>query len=323
MDNLAIIRMLWAMRLDRFQKLALATTAATYLLIAVGALVRAAGAGLGCPDWPKCFDRWVPPIDVAGVPAHIDPALFNFTKAWTEYINRLLGVAVGFLILATMVAALVQHRRSPRVLIPTISAFVLVLFQGWLGGQVVSSGLAPLVLTAHLLFALIIVSFLLYGTVCAFFPGGSPVLVEPVRKQAARAALGALLLVLGQVAVGALVRGEVQLLAEAGMVRADWMDALSWVASLHELMAVLVAGVLLLLVRHVFILADRDPWLRGLGWTVLGLLALQVGAGLGLADLGFPRVLQVLHLWAVSLMLGALTALAMLLLRLDPRKAAD
>jgi heme a synthase len=309
------------MRLDRFQKLALTTTAATYLLIGVGGLVRAAGAGLGCPDWPKCFDRWIPPSSAAGVPAHIDPALFNFAKAWTEYINRLLGVAVGFLILATMVAALIQHRRSPRVLIPTVSAFLLVLFQGWLGGQVVTSGLRPLVLTAHLVFALLIVSLLLYATVGAFFPGGAPVLVEPRRKRAARWALGALALVLGQVALGAMVRGEVQKLGEAGLPRDEWMDALPAMASIHELSAVLVAGALVLLVRHVFEAADRDPWIRVSAWTVLGLLAVQVGAGLGLADLGFPRALQVVHLWSVTLMLGALTVLAMLLLRLDPRRA--
>ena len=35
-----------------FRRLALATTASTYLLILVGVLVRASGAGLGCPDWP-------------------------------------------------------------------------------------------------------------------------------------------------------------------------------------------------------------------------------------------------------------------------------
>jgi len=93
-------------RFDAFQKLALATTATTYLLILVGGLVRAAGAGLGCPDWPKCFGSWVPPTGADQLPPGFDPAQFNPALAWTEYLNRLLGVLVGCLIFATLVAAI-------------------------------------------------------------------------------------------------------------------------------------------------------------------------------------------------------------------------
>ena len=38
----------------RFRRIGLITLAAVYFLILVGGVVRASGAGMGCPDWPTC-----------------------------------------------------------------------------------------------------------------------------------------------------------------------------------------------------------------------------------------------------------------------------
>src|SRR5438445_12792984 len=46
---------------------AISATAATFVLIGIGALVRATGSGLGCPGWPKCFGRWIPPLEYHAV----------------------------------------------------------------------------------------------------------------------------------------------------------------------------------------------------------------------------------------------------------------
>lgn len=306
-------------KLDAFQRWALATTGATYLLIAVGGLVRAAGAGLGCPDWPKCFDRWIPPTDISQVPPSIDPALFNVTKAWIEYVNRLIGVAVGLLIFVTLVLAIRQHRREPRILGSTIAAFLLVGFEGWLGGQVVAAKLAPLVLSAHLACALVIGGLLSYATVCAFFPEGRPIAdLPPWRRAIGRATSAVLALALIQVSLGAFVRGEAQSLGKANVPRELWIGQIGSIYNVHANFAVIVAIAIAALSWFILDRAKGTRWLRKSAAAAIGLLILQALAGIGLAQLDFLPALQVAHLWIGSLLIAALTVIVLLAFRLEP-----
>ena len=124
-----------------FTPLIILTTAATYLLIFVGGLVRVSGAGLGCPDWPKCFGRWIPPTNVSELPDDIAPESFNLVLAWIEYVNRLVGVVIGLLILLTYIVAIACFRRHRGILVATTLTLLLIGIQGWLGGRVVASEL--------------------------------------------------------------------------------------------------------------------------------------------------------------------------------------
>src|SRR5690625_6952131 len=79
------------MKLNLFQKSAIITVISTVGVILMGSLVRASGAGLGCPDWPRCFGMWIPPMTAAELPPQYDATLFNPLHTWLEYINRLTG----------------------------------------------------------------------------------------------------------------------------------------------------------------------------------------------------------------------------------------
>lgn len=301
-------------RLARFANMALATTVATYALILVGALVRAAGAGLGCPDWPRCFGSWIPPLEASQLPPGFDPSQFNAALTWLEYCNRLLGVTIGLLIVATLVMALRWHRARPRLLWPSVAATVLVAFQGWLGGQVVRSGLEPWMITVHMIVALVIVTLLLYATFHARLQrDGYPRSNDEQRRRFRHAVAALLVIVLVQVGLGTNVRGTMEHAVDLDpdLPRAEWIDQVGWLDPVHKSFSWLpLLGTLGLSVwaRRRF---RADAGLVRAADTSFALVVLQIVIGTTLVYAGMPPVSQILHLSAASLLVGALTLLAL------------
>jgi cytochrome c oxidase assembly protein subunit 15 len=302
-----------ARRLSSFQTLALWTTGTTYFLILVGGLVRASGAGLGCPDWPRCFGSWVPPASAEQLPAGFDVSQFNVTLMWTEYLNRVLGVSVGLLIFATLISAWRHHRRTSRIFWPTVAAFLLVGFQGWLGGVVVQQELAAWIVTVHMVVALVIVSLLLYATVYAFFAEGAAHRVRGAsRRMLAWTALLVIALTLVQVILGTQVREGVDEAMSSGVQRGSALANVGPIDLWHRefSLAVLAATVVLAVVvwtRH-----RRERTLVRATLVVVAFVALQVLLGLSMAYLVLTPPAQVAHLTGSSLLLGAETVVFLL-----------
>ncbi|MEJ0056175.1 MAG: COX15/CtaA family protein [Bacteroidota bacterium] len=184
----------------RFHKLSLSTLVAVYILVLVGGVVRSTGSGMGCPDWPRCFGKWVPPTSVDQLPENYKsstPAFrekknikfakylsliglretsqklledksitieadFNASKTWVEYFNRVTGVIIGFMIIALFVASFKLRSTVPKFFRGSLLLLVLVILQGWFGSIVVSTNLTQWTITVHMFLALVMVAVLVW-----------------------------------------------------------------------------------------------------------------------------------------------------------------
>ena len=136
-----------------------------FLVILAGGVVRMTQSGMGCPDWPTCFGKWIPPTSVDQLPPDFEKYLktqdidhtFNVYHTWIEYINRLLGALLGVFIFIHFLWSFSKFRKTNRQIV-YISLFLLIAvgFQGWLGKKVVDANLATVKVTIHMLVALFI-----------------------------------------------------------------------------------------------------------------------------------------------------------------------
>lgn len=151
----------------RFLVLSQITLLFVFLVIIAGAVVRASGSGMGCPDWPKCFGKIIPPTNINELPANYKELYagehhavedFNALKTWTEYINRLFGAVLGFLIFLQFIFSFKFFKNDRIIFVLSFIEFILIGFEAWLGAKVVSSNLAPVKITTHMAASLVILS---------------------------------------------------------------------------------------------------------------------------------------------------------------------
>ncbi|GAB4280603.1 MAG: hypothetical protein Kow0065_25410 [Methylomicrobium sp.] len=296
----------------KFRRIGTLTIFAVYFLILVGGIVRASGAGMGCPDWPTCFGRLVPPTDVSQLPADYKAIYaergyqntdFNPVKTWTEYLNRLTGATIGILILLTAWASRVYLKNDKLVFYLSLTVVFIVGFQAWLGSVVVASNLKPLMITLHMLLALFIVALLIYVIARSqrdYFTKLTAQELPYVFNKVLGAALAMTLL---QVAMGTQVREAVDLIMNehSYIDRQFWRDDLPIIFYVHRSFSSLILLTNLWLAWH---LRKRDGLLRRLGYGLIGLVVTAILAGVSLDRLGFPAVAQPIHLLMANLIFG-------------------
>ena len=114
------------------------------LIVFTGAAVRVTGSGLGCPDWPNCYED-----------GRLTPELG--THSYIEFGNRMLTSIVGISAVAAFVLAFARKpfRRDLALLAALLP--LGVLGQAVMGGLTVLYGLAPGWVMAHFALSMVII----------------------------------------------------------------------------------------------------------------------------------------------------------------------
>jgi cytochrome c oxidase assembly protein subunit 15 len=268
----------------------------TLCLIVLGALVRAHGAGLACPDWPLCFGRVVPEMDL---------------KVAFEWSHRVLAGSVS-LAFATLAVVLLRDVSLRRIALPyVLVGGILLAAQVLLGALTVWRLLASWTVTSHLVVGN---SF----CACLFL------LALRLRDRAAgdppRAALGpgirgwvgaAALLLFFQIVIGGLVSSSF-----AGMACPEfptcnggvWFPSWTGAVGLHVhhrvngAMLLAALGIVAWRIR-------RTAGVAPLAWGALALATAQAGIGVANVLTGIPVEVTGLHSLGAALLILAMVAL--------------
>jgi heme a synthase len=274
------------------------------LVIIAGGVVRMTQSGMGCPDWPKCFGRWIPPINASQLPADFEKYLkaqdidhmFNAYHTWIEYINRLLGALLGVFIFIHFIWSFKKFRKTNRPVV-YLSLFLLitVAFQGWLGKKVVDANLAVVKITIHMLVALLIAAIPL-----AIINKLSTTdrLKNPFLKNFSVVILALLLI---QIILGTQVREQIDQISKSlGYTQREiWIGRLDKIFFVHRSFSWLViAGCLIL-----FWKGYQYKELQKNSLLILSSAIAVVMIGIIMAYMHMPAAAQPLHLLGASILI--------------------
>jgi cytochrome c oxidase assembly protein subunit 15 len=236
----------------------------------------------------------------------LEEADFNASKTLVEYINRLVGVAVGFMIFAVFLSS-VKFRKTKQIL-TGLSLFTLILvgFQGWFGSFVVSTNLTPWVVTVHMVLALVIVALL----IDLYQRSGELKDKEKIHSPAGFWwLLGCMAVLLVQVLFGTQVREAIDRVAST-VPREGWLQSIHAEFLIHRSFSWIVVIVHAGLVLNL----RKTTALKAFPVALILLILATVLTGIGMAYFAVPPFLQPLHLLLAT---GTFGMQFMLLLKLD------
>jgi cytochrome c oxidase assembly protein subunit 15 len=335
----------------RFVKTNFVTIIVLFLVIIAGGVVRSTGSGMGCPDWPRCFNRIIPPTDISQLPQgyeqhyiegrakknerfakiveffgdkemayklRTDKSIlqheeFNVAKTWTEYINRLVGVVSGFCLLFTAIYSYTYLKSKSTIVVWSVVNLFVVVLQAWLGSIVVSTNLMPWIITVHMLLAIVIVCISIYTYYKAITLRNKTILVNRSLGVLKILAIVSILVMLVQVVIGTGVREEVDLLTGSTVARTDFITTIGQQFEIHRWLA--YCSLILVIVLFFLVRTSFNSASKQYKFALIALIlvGIQMLSGIILARFAIPAFAQTTHLVVATLLFGAQFYLMLLL----------
>jgi protoheme IX farnesyltransferase len=290
-----------------FRVLSVATAVVTYALVVLGGVVRVSGSGLGCPDWPLCHGRLLPPLDLHAI---------------IEYSHRSTASLTSVLVVLTAAVAWLLWRKRRDLVIPATIALGLLIVQVILGAITVRLELPPMIVLAHLATAMALLGAVCVTAVAALAPPPAGGVDRVASRRTLLAAGGTYLLIIsGSLVVGSGASWTCDAWPLCGGRFNLAFDGLPAIQLLHRSIAAVIG--LLIVVSLVSVLARyrRQPAVRATVALTLAALAFQVAVGAAVVTLRLPAALRGLHLALASAVWAGTVVLAVIASRQSPHPA--
>lgn len=268
-----------------------------FLVILAGGVVRMTQSGMGCPDWPTCFGKWIPPTDASQLPADFEKYLdkqdidhsFNVYHTWIEYINRLLGALLGVFIFAYLVWTYKKFWKTRKGLVWIAFALLIAVgIEGWMGKVVVEENLSVFKITIHMLGALVIAALplLIINKLSAV-----EITVSPLIKHLMT---GMIVVVILQIVLGTQVREEIDVISKSLSYehRELWIDRLGSIFVIHRTFSWLIVLMAMAMYYKGRSIVEYLPLIRNITLVIFAIILL----GIIMNYLKIPAIAQPLHL---------------------------
>jgi heme A synthase len=281
----------------------LAAAVMTVLLIALGGVVCVTESSQGCPDWPWCYGRLIPPPRMDSI---------------IEYTHRLIAALTSLLIVAAAALGWQNVRSIRWVSWPPVIAILFLLAVSVFGALVVLRGLSPGLAAVDLGSALMVQALLLAATVVASARRQDPALPYwlSFRSPFARLALWTLVAVFVVLVSGVLV-------AQGGSIarclgwplftrRFVLPDSPGWPHVVRHLIAGLTTVLIIAVVVQAWRTQPQTAAIRPAA-TALGVLFLtEIAVGALMVAQGFSLFLLVIYVVVAAALWGLLVVLVVL-----------
>ncbi|HXM18937.1 MAG TPA: COX15/CtaA family protein [Candidatus Tumulicola sp.] len=276
-----------------------------FALVVWGGIVRINGAGMTCPDWPRCRGAWFPALN---------------DSVFYEWTHRLGAPILTLLVLGTVVLAWRSRRELPAAYRASWVSFGLLVAQVLVGALTIKFANSPPSVAAHLALGIgTFVSLLVIGLLAGEASGAKAPALQGGQLSPAQLSFARLALVAGLFAFVAIIAGGYMSAAGAGIACTEFPFCHGWsgpvtsaeqVHMAHRLAAyATIAAVLIVLVAATNSKV-RSRAVVGTAWIAAILVVIQALLGALTVMTRLEPALRSLHQANGALLVAALVVLA-------------